>query len=149
MPRIGGGGGPIIPPQTQGATGAQQAQQTQKSDFAAKVAQAQQPTEAARAQVAKAAQQSELTGKVRELAKRLQNGKLTQKEATREFVSMVIEERFPQFKGKKKKKKDGEEGDGEPENAEERLEEEVTELIDRDPALAKKLSSQFKKLAKV
>ncbi len=147
MPRIGGGGGPIVPPQTQATTGAQQTQQTQKTDFASKVAQAQQPTEAQRAQVAKT-QQSELTGKVRDLAKRLQNGKLTQKEATKEFVSLVIEERFPQFKGKKKKKKDGDKDDGEPESAEERLEEAVTELIDRDPAMAKKLSSQFKKLAK-
>jgi len=151
MPRIGGGGGGIPPP-PQGPTGpaaTQGAQQTQKADFAAKVAQAQQPTEAQRAQVAKT-QQSELTGKVRDLAKRLQNGKLTQKEATKEFVSLVIEERFPQFKGKKKKKKkDGDEkDDGEPESAEERLEEAVTELIDRDPAMAKKLSSQFKKLAK-
>ena len=145
MPRIGGGGGPIVPPQVQSPQGAQQ---TQKADFASQVQRAQAPTEAQRAQVAKT-QQSELTGKVRELAKRLQNGKLSQKEATREFVSLVIEERFPQFKGKKKKKKgDDSKDEGEPETAEERLEEAVTELIDRDPAMAKKLSTQFKKLAK-
>lgn len=147
MPRIGGGGGPIIPPQAQGAQQTQQAQQPQKTDFAAKVQQAaaQQGTDAARAQVAKQ-QQSELSGKVRDLAKRLANGKMTQKEATREFVSLVIEERFPQFKKKKKKKGDGK--DDEPESAEDRLEEAVTELIDRDPAMAKKLSSEFKKMAK-
>jgi hypothetical protein len=148
MPRIGGGGGPIIPPQTQGAQQTQQAQQPQKADFASKVqaATTQQSAEVARAQSAKA-QQSELSGKVRDLAKRLANGKMTQKEATREFVSLVIEERFPQFKKKKKKKGDGKDDD-EPETADERLEEAVTELIDRDPAMAKKLSSQFKKLAK-
>lgn len=149
MPRIGGGGGPIIPPQTQGAQQAQQTQQTQKTDFASKVQQAaaQQGTDAARATAAKAQAQSELGGKVRELAKKLANGKLSQKEATREFVSLVIEERFPQLKKRKKKKKDGDKDD-DPENAEDRLEEAVTELIDRDPAMAKKLSSQFKKLAK-
>lgn len=150
MPRIGGGGGPIIPPQAQGAQGTQQTQQTQKgekADFAAKVQQATtaQSAEVARAQSAKT-QQSELSGKARELAKRLANGKLTQKEATREFVSLVIEERFPQFKKKKKKK--GDDKDDEPEGADDRLEEAVTELIDRDPGMAKKLSSQFKKLAK-
>lgn len=149
MPRIGGGGGPIIPPQTQGAQQTQQAQQPQKTDFAAKVQQAaaQQGTDAARTQASKAQAQSELGGKVRELAKRLANGKMSQKEATREFVSLVIEERFPQFKKKKKKKGDGKDED-EDDNADSRLEEAVTELIDRDPAMAKKLSSQFKKLAK-
>lgn len=142
MPRVGGGGGPIIPPQTQGA------QQTQKSDFQSKVQQAQAPTQAtpaAQAQQAKAAQQSKLTGKVKDIAKKLADGNLNQKEATREFVSLVIEERFPQFK-KKKKKKDDEDDEAAPE---ERLEEAVTELIDRDPSLARRLSTQFKKLAKV
>ncbi|MFO0723595.1 MAG: hypothetical protein U1E65_07435 [Myxococcota bacterium] len=154
MPRIGGGGGgPIVPPQAQGA---QQAQQAPKTDFAAKVAQqtAAQGTDAARTQATKAQTQSELTGKVKDIAKRFSSGKLNQKEATREFVSLVIEERFPQFKKKKKKKGQGgsdaedEEETNEPEDASERLEEAVTELIDRDPGLAKKLSSQFKKLAK-
>jgi hypothetical protein len=153
MPRIGGGGGgPIVPPQTGGAGQTQQTQQTQqpqKTDFASKVAQqaATQGTDAARAQVAKS-QQSELSGKVKDIAKKFANGAMTQKEATKEFVSLVIEERFPQFKKKKKKKKQGEKDQDEPETAEERLEEAVTELIDRDPGLAKKLSTQFKKLAK-
>lgn len=133
----------MVPPQAQGA---QQTQQTQKSDFAAKVATPQAPaapTQAAQAAQAKATQQSQLTGKVRDIAKRLASGKLDQKDATREFVSLVIEERFPQFK-KKKKKKDKEEED----SPEEKLEEAVTELIDRDPALAQRLSSQFRKLGK-
>ena len=157
MPRIGGGGGgPIVPPQAQGAAQTQQTQQS-KTDFASKVAQqaAAQGTEAARTQQTRAAQQSELTGKVKDIAQRFSSGKLNQKDATREFVSLVIEERFPQFKRKKKKKKnqdgkdeDDEQEENEPENAAERLEEAVTELIDRDPGLAKKLSSQFKKLAK-
>jgi hypothetical protein len=145
MPRIGGGGGPIVPPQTQGA---QQAQETQKADFASKVAQTQtaqtQGTDSARAQQAKATQQSQLAGKAREIAKKLQKGTLNQKEATREFVSLVIEERLPQFKKKKKK---GEKGKDDDESAEEKLEEAVTELIDRDPVLAKRLQNQFKKLA--
>ena len=143
MPRIGGGGGPIIPPQTQGAQGAQQAG---KSDFAGKVQQAAaQGTEAARTQQAKQATQSALTGKAREIAKKLQNGALSQKEATREFVGLVIEERFPAFKKKKRKKKKND--DEEEMTAEEQLEEAVTDLIHRDPALAKRLESQFKKLA--
>ena len=45
---------------------------------------------------------------------------------------------------KKKKKKDD---DDEPESQEEMLEEAVTELIDSDPVLAKRLETQFKKLA--
>jgi hypothetical protein len=140
MPRIGGGGGPIVPP---GAQGAQGAQKTEKSDFAGKVTQVTQATEAAASQQAKGAQQSQMTGKVREIAKRLASGQLDQKEATREFVSLVIEERFPDFKKKKKKKKDDEE-----ETGEEQLEEAVTELIDRDPVLAKRLQTQFQKLGK-
>lgn len=146
MPRIGGGGGPIVPPQTQGA---QQAQEAQKADFASKVAQTQaaqtQGTDSARAQQAKATQQSQLAGKAREIAKKLQKGTLNQKEATREFVSLVIEERLPQFKKKKKKGDKG--GKDDDESPEEKLEEAVTELIDRDPVLAKRLQNQFKKLA--
>lgn len=142
MPRIGGGGGPIIPPQAQGA---QQTQKAGKSDFAGKVQQAAaQGTEAARTQQAKQTTQSALTGKAREIAKKLNNGALTQKEATREFVGLVIEERFPAFKKRKRKKK---KDDDEEQTAEEQLEEAVTELIHRDPALAKRLESQFKKLA--
>jgi len=143
MPRIGGGGGPFVPPQTQAAQ-TQQTQQAQKSDFASKVQQAStQGTEAARTQQAKQTQQSQLTGKAKDIAKRLANGALTQKEATREFVGLVIEERFPAFKKKKKKKNK----DDEEQSAEEQLEEAVTELIHRDPALAKRLESQFQKLA--
>jgi hypothetical protein len=144
MPRIGGGGGPIVPPQTQQT---QQTQQTNKSDFASKVQQAgQQGTDAARSQQAKKTAQSKLTGKAREIARKLSNGSLTQKEATREFVGLVIEERFPQFKKRKRKKKDDDE-DGQPETEEEMLEEAVTELFDSDPVLAKRLQTQFKKLA--
>ncbi len=141
MPRIGGGG-PFVPPQTQGAQQTQQTQQTQKSDFASKVAA--QGTDAARSEQAKKTSQSALTGKARDIAKRLANGALNQKEATREFVGLVIEERFPQFKKKKKKKKKDDEEDQSPE---EQLEEAVTELIDRDPALAQRLQTQFKKLS--
>lgn len=147
MPRIGGGSsGPIAPPQAQPA----QAQETQKADFASKVAQAQaaqaptQATEAARTAQAKSAQQSQLVGKARDIAKRLAKGSLNSKEATREFVSLVIEERLPHFKKKKRDKKGS---DDEEQTAEEKLEEAVTELIDRDPALAKRLQTQFKKLA--
>jgi hypothetical protein len=140
MPRIGGGG-PFVPPQVQ----TQSTQQTGKTDFASKVQQAQtQGTDAARTQQAKTTQQSQLTGKARDIAKRLQSGALTQKEATQEFVSLVIEERFPNFKKKKKKKGDKDKDEG---SAEEKLEEAVTELIDRDPVLANRLQSQFKKLA--
>jgi len=142
VPRIGGGGGPIVPPQAQQA---QKTQSTQKGDFSAKVQQAtSQGTEAARTQQARATNQSQLTGKAKEIAKRLSNGALTQKEATREFVGLVIEERFPAFKKKKKKKK---KDDDEEQSSEEQLEEAVTELIHRDPALAKRLEGQFKKLA--
>lgn len=136
----------MVPPQTQGT---QQAQETQKADFASKVAATQtaqtQGTDAARTAQAKATQQSQLVGKARDIAKRLAKGSLDQKEATREFVSLVIEERYPQFK-KKKKKKDGDK-DEEEQTPEEQLEEAVTELIDRDPALAKRLGTQFKRLA--
>lgn len=147
MPRIGGGGGPFVPPQ--GPQGAQQTNQTQKTDFANKVQQATtQGTDAARTQQAKTTQQSQLTGKARDIAKRLQNGQLTQKEATREFVGLVIEERFPQLKKKKKRKqKDDGKEDEDPQTQEELIEEAVTELIDRDPDLAKRLQTQFKKLA--
>lgn len=142
MPRIGGGGGPIIPPQTQGPQTTQNAQGTQKSDFASRVQPAAaQGTDAARAQQAQQARQSQLTGKAREIARRLQAGELDQREATREFVGLVIEERFPHFKKRKKKK-------GDPDRTpEEELEEAVTELIDQDPVLAQRLSTQFKKLA--
>lgn len=132
----------MVPPGAQGPGNAQGAQKTEKSDFAGKVAQAGQATEAAASQQAKGAQQSQMTGKVREIAKRLASGQLDQKEATREFVSLVIEERFPDFKKKKKKK------DDEDESGEEQLEEAVTELIDRDPVLAKRLQTQFQKLGK-
>lgn len=146
MPRIGGGG-PFVPPQAGGTQQTNQTNQTQKSDFAGKVQQAStQGTEAARSQQAKKSQQSQLTGKAKEIARRLQNGQLTQKEATREFVGLVIEERFPNFKRKKKKKKKDDEED-EPQSQEEMIEEAVTELIDRDPELAKRLQTQFKKLA--
>jgi N-acetylmuramoyl-L-alanine amidase CwlA len=143
MPRIGGPGGPHVPPQTQ----APQAAETPKTDFASKVTQAAatQGTEAARTQTAKAQQQSQLVGKARDIARRFAKGSLDQKEATREFVELVIEERLPQFK-KRKKKKDKKDDD-EPETEEEQLEAAVTELIDRDPALKKRLQMQFKKLA--
>jgi hypothetical protein len=147
MPRIGGGGGPFVPPQTSGTQQTNQTNQTQKTDFAAKVQQAAtQGTDAARTAQAKQAQQSQLTGKAKEIAKKLQAGQLSQKEATREFVSLVIEERFPNLKKKKRNKKDNEDED-EPQTQEEMIEEAVTELIDRDPDLAKRLQTQFKKLA--
>lgn len=127
------------------AQAAQSTQKAQKGDFSAKVQQATtQGTDAARTQQARATQQSALTGKAKEIARRLSNGALTQKEATREFVGLVIEERFPAFKKKKKKKKKDEEDE---QSAEEQLEEAVTELIHRDPALAKRLETQFNKLA--
>jgi hypothetical protein len=143
VPRIGGGGGPVVPPQAQGPQGPKQ---TQKSDFASKVQQQgpAQGTDAARAQQAQQVRQSQLTGKAKEIAKRLQAGELDQKDATREFVGLVIEERFPQFKKRRKKKKKGDEEEATPE---EQLEEAVTELIDQDPVLAQRLSTQFKKLA--
>lgn len=145
MPRIGGGGGPIVPPQTQGT------QQTQKNEFSGKVQQAAtQGTDSARTQQAKQSAQSQLVGKARDIAKRLANGELEQKEATQEFVGLVIEERFPQFRKKKKKKKGDKDGDdGEPKTPEEELEEAVADLIDNDPALAQRLQAQFKKLAAV
>src|SRR5687767_7461465 len=153
MPRIGGGGGPIVPPQTSGTQGAQQTQDTPKADFASKVAQAQaaqtQGTDSARAQQAKSTAQQQLIGKTKDIAKRLAKGTIDQKEATREFVSLVIEERLPQFKKKKKNKGDKgkDEDEKEDQTPEEQLEEAVTELIDRDPALSKRLQTQFKKLA--
>ncbi|MEO1338886.1 MAG: hypothetical protein AAFV29_24805, partial [Myxococcota bacterium] len=91
MPRIGGGGGPIVPPQT---TGTQSTQSSGKSDFASKIQpSAQQGTDSARTQQAKQSQQSQLTGKATEIARRLNSGALTQREAVQEFVSLVIEER--------------------------------------------------------
>lgn len=140
MPRIGGGGGgPFVPPQ-----GTQKTQSTQKSDFASKVQPAAaQGTDAARTQQAKQTTKSQLTGKAREIARRLENGELDAKAATREFVGVVIEERFPQLK-KRKKKKNSKDDSATPE---EELEEAVTELIDQDPVLAQRLSAQFKKLA--
>jgi hypothetical protein len=145
MPRIGGGGGPFVPPQAQGAQQAQGTQATQRSDFANRVSQASaQGTDAARAQQAQRTQQSQMTGKAREIARRLASGALSQKEATQEFVSLVIEERLPHFKKKRRRKQGEDEQEG---SAEERLEEAVTELIDRDPALAKRFEAQFKKLA--
>jgi hypothetical protein len=144
MPRIGGGGGPIVPPQTAGTQGTQQTQDTKGADFASKVAQASaaqtQGTDSARSQQAKSAQQQQLIGKTKDIAKRLAKGSIDQKEATREFVSLVIEERFPQLKKKKKRKqKEDDKDENEPESQE--------EMIDKDPALAKRLQTQFKKLA--
>lgn len=143
MPRVGGGGGPLVPPQAPGAQGPQSTQQTQKSDFASKVQAPTQGTESARTQQTKHARQSQLTGKAREIARRLQAGDIDQKEATREFVGLVIEERFPQFKKRKRKKGRGDEE----QSPEEQLEEAVTELIDQDPVLARRLSEQFRKMA--
>lgn len=143
MPRISGGGGPIIPPQTPGSQSTQNAQQSNKSDFASKIQQgAQQGTDAARTQQAKQSQQSKLTGKATDIAKRLNSGDLTQREAVQEFVSLVIEERFPKFKKKKRGKKDDDES-----GQDNQIEEAVAELIDSDPALANRLQTQFKKLA--
>ena len=145
MPRIGGGGGPIVPPQTSGTQSTQNTQQSSKSDFASKIQQqGAQGSDAARTQQAKSAQQSQLTGKATDIAKRLNSGALSQREAVQEFVSLVIEERFPKFKKKKKRKKKDDEQE---KSSEELLEEAVTELIDSDPALAQRLQTQFKKLA--
>lgn len=144
MPRIGGGGGPFVPPQGGRAQGTGN---TQKSDFAAKVQQATtQGTDAARAQQAKQAQASRIAGGAREIAKRLKDGTLQEEEATREFVGLVIDERWPQFKKKKKRKgKDDQEEEPTPE---EQLEDAVTELINKDPVLFKRLQTQFQKMAK-
>lgn len=144
MPRIGGGGGgPLVPP----SQGPQGPSGPQKPDFAGKVQpSATQGTDAARAQTAKQtaqpAREAQLTGKAKEIARRLQAGDIDSKEATREFVGLVIEERFPQLKKRQRDRRD----DDEP-TPEEQLEEAVTELIDQDPVLAKRLSAQFKKLA--
>ena len=143
MPRIGGGGGPRVPPQTPGTQSTQNTQ-TGKSDFASKIQSGAQGTDSARTQQAKQTQQSRLTGKATEIAKRLHSGALTQREAVQEFVSLVIEERFPKFKKKKKRKKND---DSQDKSSEEQLEEAVAELIDSDPALAQRLQNQFKKLA--
>jgi hypothetical protein len=149
MPRIGGGGGA---PPPQGPMGPGGANQAGKADFANSVAKAQSAApaapaaQAAPASQARGAQQSQLSGKAREIAKRFASGNLERKEAFREFVGLVIEERFPHFKRKKKNKKQQDKDDeGESQDG---LEDAVTELIDRDPALAKRLSSQFQKLAK-
>lgn len=141
MPRIGGGGKPpIVPPQTQGV------EQSKPSEFQ-KVQQAQtQGTDAARTQQAKHSEQSRLAGKAQQIAKKLANGTVDQRQATQEFVELVIEERFPQFRKSKKKQKKGKD-DHEAESPEEQLEEAVTSLIDQDPALAKRLMNQFGKLA--
>ena len=140
MTRIGGGSGPLVPPQT---SAAQAPQSTQKSDFTSKLQQAPgQGTDSARAQQSQAARQSQLTGKARDIARRLQAGDIDQREATREFVGLVIEERFPQLKKRKKKGRKDDDT-----SQEEQLEEAVTELIDQDPVLAQRLSTQFKKLA--
>lgn len=135
MPRIGPK--PILPPAVQQAPAAERAS-TQKAAAQAPT----HATEEARTQQAKKTQQSALTSKARGIAKRLADGELSQKEATREFVGLVIEERFPAFKKKKKRKKKDEEG------LDEQLEEAVTELIDQDPALAKRLSQQLRQLSK-
>ncbi len=137
MPRIGGGGGrgPFGPSKTQGA---QKTGRTEKSSGPAVT----QGTDAARAEQAKVVLHSALTKKTKEIAARYADGRLTQREATKEFVALVIEERFPRFKRRKKK------GDGDSEDeAEQELEDAVTDVIDRDPALAKRLSAQFKRLA--
>ena len=143
MPRIGGGGKPPpgVPPQTPGV------QESSPSEFA-KVQQAQtQGTDAARAEQAKQAEQSRLTAKAQQIAKKLARGTVDERGATQEFVELVIEERFPQLKKKTKRKKKGKE-DNEPDNtAEERIEEAVTDMIDQDPSLAKRLMNQFNKLA--
>lgn len=141
MVRIGGPG-PMIPPQVSSAAGAQKAERS-GAEKASETAAVHQGTEAARTQQAKKTQQSALTGRAKQIAKRLSEGQLTQKEATREFVKLVIEERFPAFKKKRKKKR----GDAEP-DLDEQLEEAVTELIDKDPALAKRLKHQFQALSK-
>lgn len=136
----------MVPPQTPGSSSTQNTQ-TPKTDFASKLQPGHQAgtqgTDAARTQQAKQAQQSRLTGKATDIAKRLDNGVLTQREAVQEFVTLVIEERFPKFKKKKRKKGDDESD----KSGEELLEEAVTELIESDPALAQRLQTQFKKLA--
>lgn len=145
MPRIGGGGKPPpgVPPRARGVP------KSQPSDFA-KVQTAQtQGTSAARAEQAKHAERAErsershLTERAKQIAKRLAKGTVNPREATQAFVALVIEQRFPQLKKKKRGKGDRERG-GSPE---EQLEEAVTDLIDQDPALAKQLMDQFNKLA--
>lgn len=143
MTRIGGGG-PIIPPQGGGARGPAGAQ---KGDFASKVQQAQtQGTDAARTQQAKQAQASRIAGGAKEIAQRLKAGSIQEEEATREFVGLVIEERWPEFKKKKRRK--GRDDDDEPASPEEQLEDAVTELINSDPVLFKRLQTQFQRMAK-
>ncbi len=130
----------VPPPPAQGA----QATSAAKTDFASKVqTAAAQGTDSARTQQAKQTQSARLTGKARDIARRLQSGEVDQREATREFVALVIEERFPNFRRRKKKQRDRQD-EG---TAEERLEEAVTELIEQDPVLAQRLTTQFKKLA--
>jgi hypothetical protein len=142
MPRIGGPpGGPQVPPQT-GQT--REAQEAQRGTFADKVSGASiQGTDAARSQKAReTAKHSRISKQAMDIAKRLANGALTPRDATRAFVETVIEERFPSLMKRKKKRRDGD-----PESDEDKLEEAITDLIEKDPVLAKRLQAQFKKLA--
>ena len=139
MPRIGGGGGNPI-----GGSGGPKG--PKGTDFASHVQQAgAQGTDEARSDQAKRAKQAILNGKAKEVARRLQAGQLTHKEATREFVGLVVEERFPQLKRRKKKKK--KRGDSDEAFSEDSVEDAVAELLDADPVLAERLKAQFRRLA--
>lgn len=145
MPRIGGGGPPVPPPKTGDA------QKTDDANFQKVNEAAAQGTDEARSKEAKKQQaEAKLTGKMREIAKKLKQGGLSEEEATQAFVESVIEERLPLLKRKKKqgdKKGKGDGKDDAPQDDLDLLEEAVSGLIEKDPTLAARLKGLFKRLS--
>lgn len=132
MPRIPprGPGAPPGPTSAEQTEGAKEADKTQAASLFG--------TDSARDLKAKNERGQALLRQTKAIAKRFKDGELSQKEATREFVALVIEERFPK-KRKKKRDQDGEDGHDE-------MEEAVTEAIDEDPSMAERLRRQFERL---
>jgi hypothetical protein len=77
-------------------------------------------------------QASRMMAALAELAAELESGKATKEEASRRFVSLVVEERFGKQTGKGVKA----------------MEEVVGDMVEGDPQFVARLQSQLKRLAK-
>ncbi len=77
-------------------------------------------------------QKSKMMEALAELAAELESGKATKEEASRRFVSLVVEERFGKQTGKGVKA----------------MEEVVGDMVEGDPQFVARLQSQLKRLAK-
>lgn len=75
---------------------------------------------------------SQLLEELGDLAKEVEEGKTTKEEASRQFVGMVIKDRYGEQSGK----------------GAETMQESIADMVEDDPEFVSRLHSQLKKLAK-